>query len=107
MPFETPRGFKMADPTIGPNRHIAKHSIYVATLEEVAEKLGRGLSLWMKQRRNGRSNTLASRSFGSHEVPEARTVVRRADQDLALAPLLCRPWCFGDMPRIGVRTPAY
>jgi hypothetical protein len=49
VPFETPRGFKMADPTIGPNRHIAKHSIYVATLEEVAEKLARGLSLWMKQ----------------------------------------------------------
>ena len=57
-PFETPRGYKMADPGIGPDRHIAAHAIYVKTLDDVADGLKRGLSLWMKQ--PGKRETLIS-----------------------------------------------
>jgi hypothetical protein len=57
-PFETRRGYKMADPGIGPNRHLAAHAIYVKTLDEVAERLKRGYSLWMKQ--PGKRETLIS-----------------------------------------------
>jgi hypothetical protein len=55
-PFCTPRGYKMADPRHGAERHHAKHAIYVGTLAEVVDGLRHDLSLWMKQ--DGKRETL-------------------------------------------------
>jgi hypothetical protein len=50
VPFRVRSGdFKMADPGIGKQRHHAKHAIPARSLNEVADKLAHGLSLWMKQ----------------------------------------------------------
>jgi hypothetical protein len=48
-PLKTPKGYKLADPSVGKDRHHAHHAIFVNTLEEAAEHLARGYSLWMKQ----------------------------------------------------------
>lgn len=60
VPFQTPRGYKMADPRIGENRHHAEHAIYVKTLDEAADGLRLGWLLWMKQ--PGKRETLISAS---------------------------------------------
>jgi hypothetical protein len=49
-PFRNPSGaFKMADPSFGKKRHHAKHAIFVKSLNDVADHLDSGYSLWMKQ----------------------------------------------------------
>lgn len=49
-PFRVSSGaFKMADPSIGKQRHHAVHAIPAWSLDEVADNLARGHSLWMKQ----------------------------------------------------------
>ena len=49
-PFRTGSGgFKMANPALGRERHHTKNAIFVKTIDEVADKLGLGYSLWMKQ----------------------------------------------------------
>ena len=60
MPFQTRKGYKMADPRLGPHRHHAENAIYKVTLEEVAQGLTEGLSLWMKQ--PGKRESLISAS---------------------------------------------
>jgi hypothetical protein len=49
VPFGTPKGFKLADPRIGADRHFAEHAVFVKTLDEVADYLSRGYAPWMKQ----------------------------------------------------------
>lgn len=39
----------MADPKVGDDRHLAKHAIYMDSIEDVVAGLRSGLSLWMKQ----------------------------------------------------------
>ncbi|MBB3974110.1 hypothetical protein [Hansschlegelia beijingensis] len=39
--------FKLADPSNGKEKHHAKHMVYARTLDEVADLLARGFSLWM------------------------------------------------------------
>jgi len=58
VPFKSPRGFKLADPNIGEDRHHSKYAVFAATLEEAAEKVEAGFSLWMK--RPGKRETLIS-----------------------------------------------
>ena len=49
-PFRVPSGdFKMADPSIGKKRHHAEYAIFARSLDDVADHLARGRSLWMKQ----------------------------------------------------------
>lgn len=48
-PYLTPRGYKLADPCNGAERHHAKHAIYMPTLDEVVDALRKGWLLWMKQ----------------------------------------------------------
>ena len=57
-PLITSRGFKMADPRNGENRHHAKFAIHVPTPEGVVAGLKKGWLLWMKQ--DGKRATLIS-----------------------------------------------
>jgi hypothetical protein len=57
VPFRTSSGdFKMADPSVGKERHHAENAIFVKSLDDVAGHLARGYSLWMK--RPGKRQTL-------------------------------------------------
>lgn len=60
VPFKTPRGYKLANPSGGAKRHHAKHAVFVETLSEAAELMSRGYPLWMKQ--DGKRETLISPS---------------------------------------------
>lgn len=46
-PHWTTRGYQLADPKHGNVKHHAAHAIFVRTLEEAADLLDRGYSLWM------------------------------------------------------------
>ncbi|ESR26346.1 hypothetical protein N177_0846 [Lutibaculum baratangense AMV1] len=46
-PEFTGRGYRMADPAKGRQRHHAEHAIYVKSLDEAATLIDRGFSLWM------------------------------------------------------------
>lgn len=46
-PAFTTRGYKLADPAHGRRKHHAEFAVYVETLEEAAELIGKGFSLWM------------------------------------------------------------
>ena len=60
MPFLTSKGYKMADPSLGGDRHHIEHAKYEATLNDVIARLLQGWSLWMKQ--PGKRETLISAS---------------------------------------------
>ncbi len=49
-PHRSRRGFQLDDPTIGSDKHHAEHAHYVRTLDEAAELVERGFSLWMSRR---------------------------------------------------------
>ena len=59
-PFLTADGYKMANPYVGDNRHHSQHAIFVATLDEAAERIRRGYSLWMKDAAGTLRETLIS-----------------------------------------------
>ena len=46
-PMRTRRGYRLADPLHGANKHKVECAVYAATLDEVAAMIGRGFSLWM------------------------------------------------------------
>lgn len=58
VPFMTPHGYKLADPSGGAKRHHADHAVHVRTLDEAAALMSRGFPLWMKQ--EGKRETLIS-----------------------------------------------
>ena len=41
------RGYKLGDPKLGTKKHHAEGAVYVKTLDEVANLIGQGFSLWM------------------------------------------------------------
>lgn len=41
------RGYKLGDPKLGNRKHHAENAVYVRTLEEAADLIGKGFSLWM------------------------------------------------------------
>ena len=57
-PHWTTRGYQLADPKFGDSKHIATNALYVRSLDEVADHLGRGYSLWMT--RKGKRPSLIS-----------------------------------------------
>jgi hypothetical protein len=57
-PFLMNGRFKMANPAIGTDHHHAKHAIFKNSLEQVADGLRQGLSLWMKEPEGKRRETL-------------------------------------------------
>jgi len=60
-PLLTPKGYKLADPAFGEHRHHAPHAIFVKSLEDAADAVERGLSLWMKDiAPNGKRESLIS-----------------------------------------------
>ena len=46
-PEFTTRGYKLGDPKLGNKKHHAENTVYVRTLDEVADLIGKGFSLWM------------------------------------------------------------
>ncbi|MBA4274732.1 MAG: hypothetical protein C0436_03655 [Alphaproteobacteria bacterium] len=46
-PMMTAKGYQLADPVHGQNRHHAEHAIYVQTLDEAAALIDLGYSLCM------------------------------------------------------------
>jgi hypothetical protein len=54
----TSKGYQLADPALGAQKHHAKHAVHVKTLDEVAQLIGKGFSLWMVA--NGKRSSLIS-----------------------------------------------
>ena len=46
-PEFTTKGYRLGDPAHGTHKHHAEYSVHVRTLDEAAELLGKGYSLWM------------------------------------------------------------
>lgn len=46
-PRHTSRGYQLADPRHGSAKHHAENAVFVTTLEEAAELVEKGFSLWM------------------------------------------------------------
>lgn len=46
-PMWTSKGYQLADPALGVQKHHAKHAVHVKTLDEAAQLIGKGFSLWM------------------------------------------------------------
>lgn len=46
-PVRTSKGYQLADPAHGQKKHHAEHAVYVQTLDEAADLIARGYSLWM------------------------------------------------------------
>lgn len=46
-PAYTAKGYQLADPARGREKHHAKFATYVKTLDEAAELISKGYSLWM------------------------------------------------------------
>ncbi|WP_370207629.1 hypothetical protein [Pararhodobacter marinus] len=46
-PEWTTKGYRLGDPAHGKFKHHAQNSVYVRTLDEAAELIGKGFSLWM------------------------------------------------------------
>ena len=57
-PVLTSKGYQLADPALGAQKHHAKHAVHVKTLDEVAQLIGKGFSLWMVA--NGKRSSLIS-----------------------------------------------
>ncbi len=49
-PAITSKGYQLADPAHGSQKHHAEHAVHVRTLDEAAELIGKGFSLWMGAR---------------------------------------------------------
>lgn len=46
-PVWTSKGYQLADPAHGAQKHHAKHAVHVRTLDEAAQLIGKWFSLWM------------------------------------------------------------
>ncbi|PWR02388.1 hypothetical protein DKT77_12705 [Meridianimarinicoccus roseus] len=46
-PELTAKGYRLGDPAHGGVKHHSKHAVYVKTLDEAADLIERGFSLWM------------------------------------------------------------
>lgn len=46
-PDFTTKGYRLGDPAHGKFKHHAENTVYVKTLDEAAELIERGFSLWM------------------------------------------------------------
>lgn len=46
-PELTAHGYKLGDPKFGDRKHHAENTVYVRTLDEAADLIGKGFSLWM------------------------------------------------------------
>ncbi|PKP85638.1 MAG: hypothetical protein CVT80_01465 [Alphaproteobacteria bacterium HGW-Alphaproteobacteria-2] len=46
-PEFTAKGYKLGDPAHGKHKNHAEHAVYVKTLDDAAELIGKGFSLWM------------------------------------------------------------
>lgn len=55
-PEFTARGYKLGDPKFGDRKHHAENTVYVRTLDEAADLIGKGFSLWMVA--NGKRGSL-------------------------------------------------
>lgn len=57
-PYLAVSGYKLADPKFGDIKHHGVNAVYVRTLDEAADLIGRGFSLWMVQK--GKRESLIS-----------------------------------------------
>lgn len=46
-PVWTSKGYQLAEPVHGAQKHHAKHAVFVRSLDEAAKLIGKGFSLWM------------------------------------------------------------
>lgn len=58
-PVRTKKGYQLADPAHGADKHKVAHAVYVETLEEAASLIARGFSLRMGAK--GKSPSLVAR----------------------------------------------
>jgi hypothetical protein len=61
-PEFTTRGYKLGDPKLGNRKHHAENTVYVRTLDEAADLIGKGFSLWMVAK-GKRGSLIAPRSL--------------------------------------------
>lgn len=57
-PDFTSKGYRLGDPAHGNAKHHAEYTVYVKTLDEAAELIEKGFSLWMGA--NGKRASLIS-----------------------------------------------
>jgi hypothetical protein len=48
-PAWTSKGFQLADPALGSEKHKVKHATYARTLDEAATYISKGFSMWMQR----------------------------------------------------------
>lgn len=61
-PTISTKGYQLADPAHGSRKHHAEHAVHVRTLEEAAELIDKGFSLWMCAK-GKRASLIAPRSL--------------------------------------------
>ena len=59
-PDFTSKGYRLGDPAHGNVKHHAEHTVYVKTLDEAAELIEKGFSLWMGAKGKGKRASLIS-----------------------------------------------
>jgi len=61
-PDFTTKGYRLGDPAHGKFKHHAENTVFVKTLDEAAELIERGFSLWMG-RKGKRASLIAPKSI--------------------------------------------
>ena len=67
-PVWTSKGYQLADPSHGAQKHHAKHAVHVRTLDEAAQLIGKGFSLWMVAKEK-RSSLISPQSLRIVRAP--------------------------------------
>ena len=90
-PVRTEKGYQLADPAHGADKHKVAHAVYVETLEEAASLIARGFSLRMGPRENRRrsSHGTACGSCARKRLRPADPCTRAGDRAPSAACLAC------------------
>jgi len=72
-PDFTSKGYRLGDPAHGNAKHYAEHTVYAKTLDDAAELIEKGFSLWMGAK--GKRTSLIS--------PQSLRIVRSGNAKMA------------------------
>ncbi|MBA4209374.1 MAG: hypothetical protein C0454_07575 [Parvibaculum sp.] len=61
-PSLTPRGYQLADPAFGKEKHYIRNATFVRTLREAADLIGKGFSIRM-ERKGKRASLISPKSL--------------------------------------------
>jgi hypothetical protein len=70
-PVFNARGYKLGDPGLGIKKHHAENAVHVKTLDEAANMIGQGFSLWMGAK-GKRGSLIAPKSLRIHRAETAQ-----------------------------------